>query len=116
MVDIKDVKTTHCISSSEVKPTPELIEEWPTMSFDERSDWHTANVKRLKFDAREILEEAIEDLTWDGYEDMNKYCLDQIDDEHVEELQKVFDKISCHPVYDLYWESERIDPNSEVVR
>ena len=114
MIDIKDVKSRYCISSCEIRETEELIKDWPTMTAKERLDWHTARVDGLKFDAREVLEDAIEDLTWDGYEEMSMHCMEQLKDEDVEELQRVLDRISGDPVYDVYWEDEKINPESEL--
>ena len=50
----------------------------------------------LKFDAKEMIEGFIQSYeeSGDGYEDMTERCMNDIDDEDIENIQVILDKIS----------------------
>lgn len=118
MIGINDVKSEFVTNKyGRAIPLEDLIMDWEIMTYEERENWYTATVERKKFDARYIIEDAIYKLSEDeGYDDMEDICLDMLTDEQTENLQKVLDSISNNSAYDVYYEGELIDPNSEVVK
>lgn len=58
--------------------------------------YFTTISETLRFDARKMIEEFIQSYEecGDGYEDMTERCMNDIDDEDIEQIQKILDKIS----------------------
>lgn len=69
------------------------LEKFPNDSYGK---CFTTTSKVLKFDAREIIEEYIRSYeeSGDGYLDMTERCMDDIDDEDINKIQEILDKIS----------------------
>ena len=116
MITINQIKDSFAIdtSNSYVTPIEDLKDFWPRYTREERKAFRTTKKRHMTIDAKWVIDRIIEDATEDGYEEMYYCCREQITDDQIDKLQKVFDEITSNEAWDVYMPDEEIDPDVEV--
>ena len=116
MIDINDVTCEYAVDEKErFVEVEDLKATWNDFPANKKENLYTVKKEHLRFDARDVIETAIDYLSQDGYEDMYERAMENLTNEDIDELQKVLDKISDNSVYDIYVPDEEIDPYSELI-
>lgn len=94
--DLQNDERIICENSNAVIYVSDLRRDLEMSPNDLYGRYFMAISETLKFNAREMIEEFIQSYeeSGDGYEDMTERCMNDIDDEDIEEIQTVLDKIS----------------------
>lgn len=76
--------------------------------------YYTTKTTRLEFDAREMIENFLNNFeeSGEGYEDMADVCMKDIEEKDIKEIQNILDKISTSSDnFLVYWKDEEINLN-----
>ncbi|MGG6832995.1 UNVERIFIED_CONTAM: hypothetical protein KB574_09430 [Streptococcus canis] len=99
---LSEVTCDFLINKDRMMPTEEVKAEWAHYSAEERQGWFTTVCVRQKADARAVLNDIIEQMAYEGYEEMDVTLKDCITDDDVTKLQELLDSIFDNSVADVY--------------
>lgn len=90
-------------------PIEELRSDWETMLDEEKEGWYTTKCERLKVDAKTVIDDVVEQLADDGYEEMDVMLYDSLPADAVDKLRAVLDELFDNEAADVYYAAEKIE-------
>lgn len=109
MMKLSEVTCEYMIKNGDFRPTEDIKADWESYLDEERKGWFTTRCERIKPDARLALDDIIERMTVDGYEEMDVMLEGSISETDVTKLQVVLDEIFDTSAADVYYPGEEIE-------
>ncbi|WP_369351024.1 hypothetical protein AB6M97_01935 [Streptococcus hillyeri] len=100
---------TFVIKNGDTLPIEDLRAEWGSMTAEEKQDWFTTTCERIKIEACDVINDIIEQMSENGYEEMDVYLTDALPSDATEKLQAVLDELFDNSAADTYYPAERIE-------
>lgn len=99
MINLSDLQSDErilCENDNTIMYVDDLRRELEMSPTDLYGKYFTTTNDVLKFDAKQMIEDYIRSYeeSGDGYEDMTEMCISDINNEDIEKIQKILDKIS----------------------
>lgn len=106
---LSEVTCEYLIKKGDCRPTEDVKAEWDSYSEDERKAWFTTRCERLKPNARDVLDDIIEQMADVGYEEMDIALNNSISEDDIVKLQSVLDEIFDTPAADVYYPDKEVE-------
>lgn len=100
---------TYVIKDGLTQPIEDVRADWDSYTQEEKEGWYTITCKRQKVDAENVIDWILEDMVYNGYEDMDVMVRDQLTDDDKAKLQAVLDEIFDNSACDVFYPSEPIE-------
>lgn len=78
-------------------------EEWDTLPTNEKAGWYIAERKRVKVEALKVINDIIDDMVEQGYDDMDIILQENIGDEEIAKMQSVLDELFDNSAADVFF-------------
>lgn len=115
MISINDVNCEYLWTVNGIEFIEDVKERWNSMDFQERSKYLTTNADRIKFSAKEVLDNLfLQSEENYGYEDMRDSLWDDTTDDFVHRFQEILDEISEFYSAEFFTAADEIDPTIDL--
>lgn len=119
MIKIRDIETEFVITDEGfIMTTEQLVDYWNEYTDHDKIGWFTAEPQRLKLDAVEIIQDAIQNAFENEEADagMNVRFSNEValDDRKIKKMQEILDDITNSETFMYYEAADEIDPKSKI--
>ena len=77
-------------------------EEWDTLPANEKTDWYIVERRRVKVEALNVINDIIDDMVEQGYDDMDIIIQENIGEAQITKMQTVLDELFDNSAADVF--------------
>ena len=103
-----DTYAINVLLNNDMLPIEDLRSMWSQLSESQREGWFTSVPVRRTVDANDVIDNIIEGLAYDGYEEMDTMLYEHLPKDATKRLQSVLNELFNNTAADVYYPELKI--------